>query len=89
MFYHYKLGNSPGAIRQQLSRLIHSGEITLGGYSKEKIYGTLHCSAGKRMNIINRVFFKDEAEALQEGYRPCGRCMPDKYRQWKIRLAAG
>jgi methylphosphotriester-DNA--protein-cysteine methyltransferase len=35
------------------------------------------------MKIENRVFFKDECEAIEAGYRPCGACMPEEYRMWK------
>lgn len=69
-----------------LRRHIRSGAISWGGYKKAKIYGLLTCSSGKRMKVENRVFFKDEAEALQHGYRPCGHCMPEKYKQWKRQL---
>ncbi|MGX5817113.1 Ada metal-binding domain-containing protein [Chitinophaga lutea] len=72
-----------------LHRLIRRGKITLGGYRRTRIYGRLHCPAGKRMLRSNRVFFLDETEALQAGYRPCGRCMPDAYRRWKNQQEAG
>lgn len=32
-----------------LRRMIRSGEITLGGNAKLKIYGTLACGSGKQM----------------------------------------
>lgn len=35
------------------------------------------------MKVENRVFFGNEKEALSLGYRPCGQCMPDKYKEWK------
>ncbi len=35
------------------------------------------------MKKENRVFFTDEAEALQNNYRPCGHCMRGAYQQWK------
>lgn len=35
------------------------------------------------MKVENRVFFKDEQEALENGYRPCGACLPEKYKLWK------
>lgn len=76
MILHTQVGN-------KLGELIRKGEISLGGYKKGKIYGLLTCSSGKRMKKENRVFFKDEAEALAAGYRPCGHCMPEKYKQWK------
>ncbi len=83
MIHHLTLGRTVEARRQSLFSLIHQGSITLGGYKKAKIYGLLSCSSGKRMKIDNRVFFKDENEAIISGYRPCGHCMKDKYEQWK------
>lgn len=76
MLHHTAIGN-------KLGMLVRKGEITLGGYKKAKIYGLLTCSSGKRMKKENRVFFKDEKEAIAEGFRPCGHCLPQKYKQWK------
>jgi Metal binding domain of Ada len=65
---------------------------TLGGYSKLRIYGRLDCWSAKR-HIANghyvpyRVFFADEPTAIAAGYRPCGKCLPEKYRRWKVRSA--
>lgn len=67
----------------QFKQLVKSGGITLGGNKALKIYGTLHCSSGKRMKQQNRVFFSTEEEAIANGYRPCGHCMRDKYKTWK------
>src|ERR1700746_3569759 len=78
MIWHLDLGATPGERKAKIGPLIRSGEIKLGGYQKGKIYGTLTCSAGKRMKAENRVFFGNEKEALSLGYRPCGQCMPDK-----------
>ena len=64
----------------QLRQLIKVGFVQLGGNSKLKIYGTLSCKSGKRMKKENRVFFKDEDEAIQAGYRPCGHCLREKYK---------
>ena len=64
---------------------IKIGKIRLAGNKKLKIYGTLHCKSGKRMKKENRVFFKDEKEAVDYGYRPCAICMPAKYSEWKIK----
>ena len=58
-------------------------EIALGGNQKLKIYGTLSCASGKRMQAENRVFFKDEEEAIAFGFRPCGHCLREKYVLWK------
>ena len=57
--------------------------IRFGGNKKDKIYGTLSCASGKRLNKENRVFFISEQEAQQENYRPCGHCMRKKYKKWK------
>ncbi|GAB3780497.1 hypothetical protein GCM10028818_32810 [Spirosoma horti] len=59
------------------------GRVRFGGHRPGKIYGLLTCRAGKRMKVDNRVFFRDEAEAIQAGYRPCAVCMPIQYRAWQ------
>lgn len=71
------------ANQNQLFRLIKAGLITLAGNRKLKIYGHLNCSSGKRMKKENRVFFKDAAEAKANGFRPCGHCMRELYKEWK------
>ena len=62
---------------------------TLGGNSKDKIYGRLDC--GSALSSIrkypgvyekSRVFFADERAALAAGYRPCGSCLRAKYREY-------
>ena len=61
----------------------------LGGNSKLKIYGRLDC--GSALSTIkrfpgsyekSRVFFADEKTALAAGYRPCGNCMRQNYREY-------
>ncbi|MEO6684532.1 MAG: Ada metal-binding domain-containing protein [Dyadobacter sp.] len=86
MIAHNNLGVDKLEIQRNLGRLIRHGEITFGGYKKAKIYGTLHCRSGRRMKIENRVFFKNEKQAISEGYRPCAHCMPEKYKFWKITM---
>lgn len=58
----------------------------LGGNSKAKIYGRLDCSAANRTLSAGyaqyRVFFANESDAIQAGYRPCGSCMRDRYTEW-------
>jgi methylphosphotriester-DNA--protein-cysteine methyltransferase len=66
----------------QIKNLIHTGEILFGGNMKLRIYGTLSCGSGKRMKKQNRVFFADETEAKDYGFRPCGHCLRKKYLQW-------
>ncbi|NER13594.1 metal-binding protein [Leptobacterium flavescens] len=68
----------------ELRQLIRNGHILLGGNKKLKIYGNLHCKSGKRMKTANRVFFSSVAEARKQGYRPCGHCMRDAYKEWKV-----
>lgn len=58
----------------------------LGGNAKTRVYGQLDCPApraglAKGTYQKNRVFFADEATAAATGYRPCGRCMRDSYRE--------
>lgn len=72
---------------ENLRSKIHSREIRFGGNEKLKIYGLLGCRSGKRMKMENRVFFKNEEEALQNNYRPCGHCMRETYQQWKESIA--
>ncbi|SHK84241.1 Metal binding domain of Ada [Chitinophaga jiangningensis] len=75
MIHHQQLGTTTYTRSKNLLQLIRTGAITIGGNKKLKIYGTLQCSSGKRMKTANRVFFRDEQEALQHGYRACKRCL--------------
>jgi len=59
-----------------------------GGYRPKRIYGRLDCPSAlshlaKGHYVVHRVFFADEAAAVAAGFRPCGRCLPDRYREWK------
>jgi len=67
----------------KLRRKIHYGAIKYGGNMQLKIYGLLSCSSGKRMKRNNRIFFVSETEAIENGYRPCGHCMKNEYKNWK------
>lgn len=69
---------------RELVLLRREGKAVYGGNRKLKIYGTLGCKSGKRMKKVNRVFFGSAEEARQAGYRPCGCCMREAYRKWKI-----
>jgi len=69
--------------KSELTLQIKSGAITLAGNARLKIYGLLSCRSGKRMHQRNRVFFANEKEALQSGYRPCGNCLSAGYAKWK------
>jgi nitrate reductase beta subunit len=68
-----------------LCHLIRRRAIVLAGNWQMKIYGTLKCRSGKRMKRSNRVFFADVAEAGRHGFRPCGHCMHQLYKEWKFR----
>ncbi len=68
---------------QALSKLLKNGTIAHAGNQKLKIYGLLTCSSGKRMKKENRVFFKNETEAVELGFRPCGHCLHSKYIDWR------
>jgi hypothetical protein len=59
-----------------------------GGYRPRRIYGRLDCPSALRAiangNYVNhRVFFADEQTAISAGYRPCAKCLPAEYKQWK------
>jgi len=69
--------------RDELRRLIELGAIRFGGNARLKIYGVLRCRSGKRMKRGTRVFFASEMEAVNSGYRPCGKCMREKYKTWR------
>jgi methylphosphotriester-DNA--protein-cysteine methyltransferase len=73
----------------ELRKLIRSGHLKFAGNTALKIYGRLDCSSGKRMKRTNRVFFDTEQNAIRNGFRPCGRCMPDDYRHWKTEQETG
>ena len=48
----------------EVLKVIKSDLIRYGGNRKQKIYGTLTCKYGKRMNRQNRVLFKTEKTPL-------------------------
>lgn len=70
--------------KKQVRKLIRQGAIQYAGNMPGKIYGLLSCSSGKRMNASNRIFFFNEEEAVHAGYRPCGHCMKEQYKIWKL-----
>jgi len=61
---------------------------TLGGHRKNKIYGRLDCAGAaywiaRGHYVKQRVFFADEPTAVAAGYRPCARCLPERYAEWQ------
>jgi methylphosphotriester-DNA--protein-cysteine methyltransferase len=83
MLHHIDLGKTISERKRNMKQLVKQGEIAWGGNKKLKIYGTLNCNSGKRMKIENRVFFSSETEAIENGFRPCGNCMKQKYQHGK------
>ena len=77
----YKLLASDG------TTVISKSPGTLGGNAKAKFYGRLDCSAANgalsKGYAEHRVFFADEKDAINAGYRPCGRWMILQYIEWK------
>jgi methylphosphotriester-DNA--protein-cysteine methyltransferase len=83
MLQHAFLGKTISKRKRNVKQLVKQGKIIWGGNKKLKIYGTLTCASGKRMKAVNRIFFRSEKEAIQNGYRPCGNCLRLKYQNWK------
>jgi methylphosphotriester-DNA--protein-cysteine methyltransferase len=84
----YRLIGSDGAPYESSAPGLFGGNHTL------RIYGRLDCPSARaalpRGYAARRVFFADEPTAIAAGYRPCGRCLPDRYRRWKAgRLVEG
>ena len=67
---------------------------TLGGHRGNRVYGRLDCPGALRWiakghYVKQRVFFADEETAIAAGYRPCARCLPERYREWKAAQGPG
>ncbi len=69
--------------KRMLHHFLETNHITMAGNRNLKIYGSLKCRSGKRMLSKNRVFFANEQDAVDNGYRPCGHCLPESYKTWK------
>ena len=84
----YKIAKPIPTARKAWSVIESPAPGVLGGYALGKIYGRLDCPSALRAvakgayaNV--RVFFHSEDEAIACGFRPCARCLPEKYRVWK------
>ena len=61
----------------------------LGGHRGTKVYGRFDCPAALRALAKgdtyrrHRVFFVDEPTAIAAGFRPCARCLPQRYKLWR------
>lgn len=73
------------ATQHEIFVLLRNNTVQFAGNKRLKIYGYLHCKSGKRMNRKNRVFFANEIEAISHGFRPCGHCMKERYKAYKIK----
>lgn len=71
---------------KELRKQIRRRKICFGGNKTLKIYGVLGCASGKRIKRDNRVFFVSEQDALHNDYRPCGHCMKNEYKIWKMNM---
>jgi len=52
------------------------------------VYGRMDCPAAlnaiaKGGYVADRVFFRNEADAIGACFRPCHSCMPARYKEWK------
>ncbi|KAI0157505.1 hypothetical protein GGR57DRAFT_501116 [Xylariaceae sp. FL1272] len=95
LIWGYKQHSAPYSVMKTYTLLNASGKPykshipgTLGGYRPLKIYGRLACPSAARwlakgFYAKQRVFFPDESTAIRAGYRPCARCLPEKYKEWK------
>jgi methylphosphotriester-DNA--protein-cysteine methyltransferase len=82
----YRLITAEGQVRES------DDPGTFGGHRRTQIYGRLDCPSARRAiarggYVAQRVFFADEETALAAGYRPCARCLPTRYRAWKLAVA--
>jgi methylphosphotriester-DNA--protein-cysteine methyltransferase len=77
----YRLMQTDGKTKDSETPGRLAGNVTL------KIYGRLDCARAIAALPLgyakHRVFFADEQAAIDAGYRPCGRCMPEQYSTWK------
>ena len=77
----YRLMQPDGRTKESATPGKIAGNVTL------KIYGRLDCARAIAALPLgyarHRVFFADERAAIDAGYRPCGRCMPEQYTIWK------
>jgi len=60
----------------------------LGGHARTRVYGRMDCPVAlsllrRGFQPRHRVFFADESVAIAAGYRPCGACLREKYREYK------
>jgi hypothetical protein len=67
---------------REVLKAIKSDLIRYGGHRKQRIYGTLGYNSGKRMKRQHRVLFENRKDSINSGYRPCGNCMKETYREW-------
>lgn len=84
----YKIAKPIPKGRSQYSIVEDPNPGILGGNRNGKLYGRLDCPTALRYVAQGtyqkcRVFFQSEADAIACGFRPCARCLPEKYAAWK------
>ena len=62
----------------------------LSGNKQTKVFGKGSCSSTNGHLIVNkddskRILFENEKAALSSGFRPCAKCLPEVYKEWKKR----
>lgn len=55
---------------------------------RTRVFGKATCASANGHMILqkedqNSILFDDEEKALTMGFRPCGKCMPEAYAEWK------
>jgi Metal binding domain of Ada len=78
----YKLTGSDGKVYSSGTKGV------FGGHRLTRGYGRMDCPAALRAiarvgYVRHRVFFANEATAIDAGYRPCAVCLPERYALWK------
>jgi hypothetical protein len=60
----------------------------LGGHRRSRVYGRLDCPSALRAiargGYVRQRVFADRATAIAAGYRPCGVCLREEYRAWRV-----
>lgn len=84
----YKIAKPIPKGRSQITIIEDPRPGALGGNRNGKLYGRLDCPTALRYVAQGtyqkcRVFFHSEEEAISCGFRPCARCLPEKYAAWK------
>ncbi len=58
------------------SSAVQSTSVSYIGNCNSKVFHSVSCSSVKDMIEANKVSFKSRKDAVQKGFKPCGRCNP-------------